>query len=194
VPVSLHAKNEILSCVGRKNVTKEYRNPELGNWAKALLDGPPTVLDTSTLHPVEAAAVDSAAGFAAEHARRYIATNGQDDGWEGPGPILLLYTRGRRSGEIRRNPVLFFEHDGMRLVMGSRGGFPKDPAWVLNIQADPNIHVRVFDDFYAATATTLSPEERARVWPELTSRFPVFAEYQERTSRVIPLVRIERKG
>jgi deazaflavin-dependent oxidoreductase (nitroreductase family) len=170
-----------------------YRNPELGDWAKALWEGPATVLDTSDLHPVEAEAVDSAAGFAAEHARRYIATDGRDDGWSGPGPILLLYTRGRRSGLIRRTPVLFLDHDGMRIVIASRGGSSQDPEWYLNMLAEPNIHVRVFDDFYPATAAPLSADDRSKVWPRLTADYPVHAGYQERTTRLIPLVEIVRR-
>lgn len=147
---------------------------------------------SADLHPIERDARDSAVPFAAEHARRYIASAGRDDAWDGPRPILLLYTVGRRSGEIRRNPLLFFDHDGGRYVVGSKGGDVRDPLWFANLVAQPAVHVRVDDEFYAATAEVLAAHERAQVWPALTERYTMFAGYQERTERQIPLVRLRR--
>jgi deazaflavin-dependent oxidoreductase (nitroreductase family) len=155
---------------------------------KEPFDAKPTV----ELDPIERGAVDSAVPFAAEHARRYIATGGQDDGWDGPRPILLLYTTGRRSGDTRRNPLLYLEHEGARYVVGSKGGYATHPLWFSNLVADPRVHVRVDADFYAAVAEILDPDERARLWPVLTARYPMFAEYQAHTERAIPLVRLRR--
>ena len=159
-------------------------------WIAALENlGRPTELPAG-LDPIEAHAVDSAVGFAAEHARRYVASGGLDDGWAGPRPILLLYTRGRRSGTIRRNPLLYFDHGGVRLVVGSKGGDPGHPSWYLNLAEEPRVHVRVMDAFYAATAETLPLEERAAAWPALVAEYPMFERYQRRASRTIPLVRL----
>ena len=158
----------------------------------ARLNESPASGSSAELHPIERRAVDSAVPFAAEHARRYIATAGQDDAWDGPRPILLLYTVGRRSGEIRRNPLLFFDHDGGRHVVGSKGGDVRDPLWFANLVAQPAVHVRVDGEFYPATAEVLAAPERALVWPALTERYPVFAGCQERTEREIPLVRLRR--
>ncbi len=144
------------------------------------------------LDPIERDAIDSAVPFAAEHARRYIATAGKDDGWEGPRPILLLYTTGRRSGDIRRNPLLYLEHEAERFVVGSKGGAAAHPLWFSNLLAQPQVHVRVDADFYPAVAEVLSPEERARIWPTLTQRYEMFADYQARTEREIPLARLRR--
>ncbi|HTO58824.1 MAG TPA: nitroreductase/quinone reductase family protein [Pseudomonadales bacterium] len=144
------------------------------------------------LDPIERDAIDSAVPFAAEHARRYIATAGKDDGWDGPRPILLLYTTGRRSGDIRRNPLLYLEHEGARYIVGSKGGYATHPLWFLNLVAEPNVHIRVDADFYAAIAEVLEPDERARLWPTLTARYPMFADYQAHTERAIPLVRLRR--
>ena len=145
-----------------------------------------------SLHPIERDAIDSAVPFAAEHARRYIATGGKDDGWDGPRPILLLYTTGRRSGDIRRNPLLFLEHDNERYIVGSKGGAPADPLWFLNLRDEPRVHVRVNEEFYPAVAELLTSDERARVWPILTARYEMFGEYQANTQREIPLVRLRR--
>ena len=149
-------------------------------------DAPPGV----ELDPIERDAIDSAVPFAAEHARRYIATAGRDDGWDGPRPILLLYTTGRRSGDTRRNPLLYLEHEGERFVVGSKGGDATHPLWFTNLVADPKVHVRVDDDFYPAVAEILGPGERAVIWPVLTAKYDVFAGYQERTEREIPVVRL----
>lgn len=146
------------------------------------------------LDPVERDALDSAVPFAAEHARRYIASAGHDDGWDGPRPILLLYTVGRTSGLVRRNPVLFFDHGGERYIIGSKGGDAAHPQWFTNLVANPNVHIRVDADFYAATADVLDDGERAEVWPALTEQYEMFAAYQLRTERQIPLVRLRRAG
>ena len=144
------------------------------------------------LHPIERDAIDSAVPFAAEHARRYIATGGQDDGWDGPRPILLLYTTGRRSGDIRRNPLLFLEHENERYIVGSKGGAAAHPLWFLNLRDEPHVHIRVNQDFYPAIAEELPTDERARIWPVLTARYTMFADYQTNTARQIPLVRLRR--
>ena len=117
------------------------------------------------LDQIERDAIDSAVPFAAEHARRYIATAGKNDGWEGPRPILPLYTTGRRSGDIRRNPLLYLEHEGERFVVASKGGAAAHPLWFLNLLGDAEVHVRVDADFYPAVAEVLSADERARIWP-----------------------------
>ncbi len=100
----------------------------------AKLREPVEVAASVELHPIERDAIDSAVPFAAEHARRYIATGGKDDGWEGPRPILLLYTTGRRSGDVRRNPLLYLEHENERYIVGSKGGAPAHPLWFLNLR------------------------------------------------------------
>ena len=138
--------------------------------------------------------VDSAVPFAAEHARRYIASNGQDDGWDGPRPILLLYTTGKKTGVIRRNPVLFFDHEGERFIIGSKGGDAAHPQWFTNLVANPEVHIRVAAVFYAAIAEVVEEGVRAQVWPILTAHYEMFAAYQLRSDRQIPLVRLRPIG
>ena len=145
------------------------------------------------LHPLERDAIDSAVPFAAEHARRYIASAGRDDGWDGPRPILLLYTVGRRSGTIRRNPVLYFDHRGERFIIASKGGDSQHPVWYLNLIANPDIHVRADAAFYPAVAEVLTADERAAIWPFLVAAYEMFASYQQRTDREIPLIRVRMR-
>ena len=144
------------------------------------------------LDPIERDALDSAVPFAAEHARRYIASAGADDGWDGPRPILLLYTVGRTTGAVRRNPVLFFDHGGERFIIGSKGGDVQHPQWFTNLVANPDVYIRVDTDFYRAVAEVVADEARAAAWPSLIARYEMFAAYQARTERQIPLVRLRR--
>ncbi len=163
----------------------------LGDWTRRLRKegDPATVRDR--VDAIDAEALDNEVGFAAAHARRYVASNGEDDGWEGPRPILILYTKGRRSGSVRRNPLLYFEHDGHRHVIGSKGGVDGHPSWYLNLRDEPRVHVRVMAEVYEADARTLDDDERAALWPHLVAGYPMFADYQGRTERQIPVVRLE---
>lgn len=113
-------------------------------------------------------------------------------GWDGPRPILILYTTGRKTGTTRRNPLLFFEHKGRRYLIASYGGAPKNPAWFDNLQAHADIHVRVMSEVYAATARVLSGDERAQLWPTLVASYPMFGEYEQNSSRQIPVVEVIR--
>ena len=161
-------------------------------WISNLGESVAATFDEAALDPIERDAVDGSVPFAAQHAGRYIATAGQDDGWDGPRPILLLYTIGRKSGTIRRNPLLFFEHAGGRYITGSKGGDPVDPSWFINLQANPNVHIRIDAEFFAVHAEVVGGDERAAVWPELTAKYPMFASYAKRTEREIPLIRLHR--
>lgn len=164
----------------------------IGDWTRRLRKEPPTAVEYVTA--IDAEALDTELGWAAEHARRYIATNGEDDGWQGPRPILLLYANGRRSGRVRRNPLLFWEHLGERYVVASKGGDDTPPSWYLNIVDHPRVHVRVMAEVYAATAVVLDDDERATLWPLLTAHHTMFEDYQARTQRQIPLIRLVPDG
>ncbi len=160
----------------------------LGQWMARLRD-PSTRPDIDPA-AIDDGAVDSAVSFSAEHTRRYLATGGADDGWDGPGPILILYTRGRRSGEWRRNPLLYVDHEGRRHVIASLGGAPKHPQWYRNLVDDPHVRLQVGAERYEATARTLTSEERAAFWPQLVERYPMFRDYQAATDREIPVVEL----
>ncbi len=168
------------------------QHSNLGAWIQRLRDPDPGLDLKAAVDLLDRDALDSAHGFAAEHCRRYIATDGQDDGWDGPRPILILYTTGRKSGTTRRNPLLYFDHDGHRYLIASYGGAPNDPAWFDNLCADPEIHVRVMSEVYAAAARVLPDDERARLWPTLVEAYPMFGEYEQNSTRQIPVVEVVR--
>jgi deazaflavin-dependent oxidoreductase (nitroreductase family) len=167
-----------------------HQHSDLGNWIRQLREPDPGLTMKDALDAIDAEALDNAVGFAAEHCRRYIATGGEDDGWEGPRPILILYTTGRRTGKTRRNPLLFFDHNGHRYLVASNGGADANPSWFNNLIADPRVHVRVMADVYEAKARLVDPQERSVAWPALGEGYPMFGEYEQDTTRVIPLIEL----
>jgi deazaflavin-dependent oxidoreductase (nitroreductase family) len=146
----------------------------------------------STLHEIEERAVDGSSLWAQRHIQQYLATDGAEVDHPSSDRLILLYTTGRRSGRIRRVPVVHFPAGHDLLVVGSKGGSPNHPEWYLNLVADPRVWVRYKDDFFEARAAVLTPEERAAEWPKITALSPGFADYQAKVDRVIPVVRLTR--
>lgn len=104
---------------------------------------------------------------------------------------ITLTTTGRRSGEPRPVTLYAFE-DGERLVVvGSRGGAPRDPAWVTNLRADPRATMRRGRQDQDVRAREVGGDERDRLWQLVTAAFPLYASYQRRTTRQIPLFVLE---
>jgi deazaflavin-dependent oxidoreductase (nitroreductase family) len=135
-----------------------------------------------------------------EHLARYIATDGADGylwdaalgGGEGLVATLLLTTTGRKSGEPLTLPLIFCESGSDYAVIASKGGAPAHPAWYLNLEADPNVHVQVKAEKFNARARTANPEERAALWEKMVKIYPPYDKYQAATSREIPVVILER--
>jgi deazaflavin-dependent oxidoreductase (nitroreductase family) len=142
---------------------------------------------------IEAAAVDSASEWARRHIRQYLESDGRDVDHPSADRMILLYTTGRRSGTIRRVPLVSFPDDAGLVVVASHGGAPRHPQWFRNLEADPDVWVRRRDEFYAARAVVLEGEEHERQWSSVVERTPAFGTYQEKAGRQIPLVRLERR-
>ena len=106
--------------------------------------------------------------------------------------VVLLTTRGRKSGARRTVPVVRFLDGDQLYVIASTGGQPQHPAWFFNLSADPHVEVQNGPERWPGRAEVVSADERARLWPLITSAMPNFAEYQSKTSRVIPVVRLVR--
>jgi deazaflavin-dependent oxidoreductase (nitroreductase family) len=126
-----------------------------------------------------------------EHVRVYRETNGETGYiWNGA-PILILTTKGRRSGQPRVIPIIFTPYKDSWVIIASKGGSPTHPAWYLNILDDPNVHVQVKGDVYEAKARTAESPEREQIWAECLKIWPNYDIYQSRTSRLIPVVVID---
>jgi deazaflavin-dependent oxidoreductase (nitroreductase family) len=108
-------------------------------------------------------------------------------------PLLIMISKGARSGAERRS-ILTYHRDGEDYVVaGTAGGSKKDPAWVHNVEADPNVDIEVANDRFAATATIVDDDdERDRLWDDHVRALPWFADYPEQTGRVIPMIRLRR--
>lgn len=102
-------------------------------------------------------------------------------------PVLLLTTTGRRSGRPRTTPLTFFRDGPALVVIASNGGSDRAPSWSLNLRATPAASVRIGGEELAVVARVASPEERARLWPEITATYAGYARYEQRTAREIPL-------
>ncbi len=128
-----------------------------------------------------------------DHLRRYLETDGVDGHlWNGV-PTLLLTTRGRRSGEWITLPLIYGTHGCACVLVASKGGHPRHPAWYSNLVAEPEVRVQVGADRFTARARTAQGEERARLWTEMRRIWPQYDDYQRATAREIPVVVLERE-
>ena len=126
--------------------------------------------------------------YGKEHVDRYVATDGAEGyEWRNGTSILILTTKGRKSGEERANALIFGRHGDDYLVVGSKGGSPAPPAWYLNLVVDPEVHVQVKGDRFAAHARTATAEEKPELWKTMTAVWPDYDGYQQRTEREIPV-------
>jgi deazaflavin-dependent oxidoreductase (nitroreductase family) len=142
----------------------------------------------STTEPV----TNSPIKWVADHTRRYIESGGKNGHrWNGQ-DTLLLVTRGRKSGQLRRT-ALIYGRDGERyVVVGSNGGKPKHPDWYWNLQADPAVEVQVGAEIFKARAQVAQGKERARLWALMAKIFPTYSGFSQKTSRPIPVIILER--
>ena len=132
----------------------------------------------------------------AEWVRNQVELYESTDGAEGNDlrgmPVVLVTHRGRKTGAVRKTPLMRVADGDGYVLVGSLGGAPKNPVWVYNLLADPNIEVRDRADVYSMRARLVEdPGERERLWGLAVEAYPDYADYQERTERVIPLFRAE---
>src|SRR6201998_4392342 len=105
--------------------------------------------------------------------------------------LLLLTTTGAKSGEPRVSPLAFFRVDGKLLILGSFAGSDVHPAWVHNLRANPSARVEIGNESSDVTARELPTAERDELFPKITAVAPGFAEYQARTTRIIPVFELQ---
>ena len=109
-------------------------------------------------------------------------------------PVLLLHTTGARSGAERVNPMMYLDLDDHRYVFASKAGADTDPDWYHNLVAHPEVTVEAGVETYRAEATPVTGDDRDRVYAEQARRYPGFAEYAAKTTRVIPVVELRRQN
>ncbi len=105
--------------------------------------------------------------------------------------VILLTTRGARSGKLRKVPLMRVEHDGDYAIVASKGGAPKHPVWYHNVVAEPHVELQdgtVTKDYQAREVTG---DEKAQWWERAVAAYPDYADYQEKTDRPIPVFVLE---
>jgi deazaflavin-dependent oxidoreductase (nitroreductase family) len=125
---------------------------------------------------------DNPTGWVNAFIRRYAQSGGRFNGRD----ALLLTTRGRRTGRLRRT-ALYYGRDGDRLILVPTG----NPAWYLNLLANPAVVVQIRDDTFAALARLATTDERPRLWTVMLTVFPKYATYEKRAGHELPIVVVE---
>ena len=109
-------------------------------------------------------------------------------------PVLILATTGARSGEHRETPLVYSRDGDTFVVIASKGGAPTHPAWYFNILADPRVTVEVAGETFETRARIAGDVERRRLYDQHAAINPTFTEYEAKTSRVIPVIILEREA
>jgi deazaflavin-dependent oxidoreductase (nitroreductase family) len=107
-------------------------------------------------------------------------------------PLLLLTTTGRKTGRTYTTPVMYLADGDGYCVFASKGGAPEHPDWYLNLVADPRVIVEVGTERFQAQATLVGPDEHDTLYRKQASLYSQFADYQQKTTRTIPVVRLTR--
>ena len=137
-------------------------------------------------------------GWQERHAEAYLKSNGREGhlvDFEIPGvpeiPTLLLQTTGRKSGDSKISPLIYGKDGKSFIIVASKGGAPKDPAWFLNLSDQPDVRFQVADKKYRGVARIVSGAERDRLFRMMAKIYPPYDDYQAKTAREIPVVALE---
>ena len=105
--------------------------------------------------------------------------------------VVIVTNRGAKTGAVRKTPLMRVEHEGVYLAVGSKGGAPENPLWVYNLRKNPQVVVQDGEQSWDMTAREITGEERAAWWERAVAAYPPYAEYQQRTDRLIPVFVLE---
>jgi len=109
-------------------------------------------------------------------------------------PMLLLTTTGAKSGEARVAPMMYLREGDRLFVFASKAGADTNPDWYHNLVANPEVSVELGTESFTATAAPVPEPERTEIYAIQAGRFPGFADYEQKTTRIIPVVELTRKG
>ena len=133
-------------------------------------------------------ATDSQWDWVAEHTRTYLGSGGTE-GHESNGVhTLVLATTCRRTGTPRRTCLIYGTSGGEYVVVASKGGAEQNPAWFMNLEANPSVGVQIGTRRFTARARVASSAERAALWAQMVDIFPLYGGYAQKTDREIPIV------
>jgi F420H(2)-dependent quinone reductase len=143
--------------------------------------------------PVEGEYEPSPAGWVRDQVELYEASGGtQGTTLRETGlPVVIVTNRGAKSGKVHKTPVMRVEHDGRYAMVASKGGAPQHPVWYYNVRAHPLVELQDGPHKQDMTAREVSGEERAAWWERAVAAYPPYAEYQQKTTRQIPVFVLE---
>ena len=127
----------------------------------------------------------------AEQVEQYESSGGTEGTTLEGQPCVILTTRGRRSGKLRKTPLMRVEHEGSYAVVASMGGAPQHPVWYFNLLEHPEVTVQDGPDVHDLVAREVTGDEKAAWWGRATEVWPSYDDYQAATDRVIPLIVVE---
>ena len=126
--------------------------------------------------------------------KEFRANEGKVGGPFDGAPVLLLHTTGAKTGRERVHPMMYLDLDGHRYVFASKAGADTNPDWYRNLVARPDVTVEAGTETYEAAAVSVTGDDRNRIYAEQARRYPGFAEYEQKTSRVIPVIELIPEG
>lgn len=107
-------------------------------------------------------------------------------------PMLLLTTKGAKSGETHVNPLVYLEDAGRCVIIASYAGGPSNPPWYHNLMAHPNVTIEVGPQTLNVRAEVVPEPERTRLYKKMESMMPAFTQYRQKTTRTIPVIALRR--
>jgi deazaflavin-dependent oxidoreductase (nitroreductase family) len=126
--------------------------------------------------------------FGDDHVEKYEETAGKvGHDWNGTS-CLILHTKGRKSGETRKAPLIYGRDGDDYVIVASKGGAPDHPGWYKNLVANPDVKIQVWGELIPVTARTGTAADKQRVWPKMVAQWPDYDTYQAGSSRDIPVV------
>lgn len=135
---------------------------------------------------------DSPVGWVNDHIRQYVDSGGAEGHeWRGT-TTLLLTTTGRKTGKQHRTALIYRMDGENPVIVASKGGAPRHPAWFLNLEANPEVGVQVKDETFTAKARVATGAERERLWGFMVAMWPAYEDYRRKTDREIPVVVLDR--
>ncbi|WP_306233198.1 nitroreductase family deazaflavin-dependent oxidoreductase [Agrococcus beijingensis] len=144
--------------------------------------------------PLDGEYEPSTSDWARKQAEAFEASNGAEANTLQGMPIILLTSVGAKSGKLRKTALMRVEHDGEYAVVASLGGAPKHPVWYFNLKAQPHVELQDGAEKHDYEARELEPgAERDAWWERAVAAFPPYADYQEKTERLIPVFVLTRR-
>ncbi len=144
--------------------------------------------------PIEGEYEPSTTDWVREQVEEYESSGGTRGTTLRDMPVIILTSRGAKSGKVRKTPLMRVEHDGRYAVVASKGGAPTHPVWYFNLAADPHVELQDGPAKADMVAREVTGDEKVVWWERAVAAYPDYADYQKRTDRSIPVFVLEPAG